>query len=161
MAEYLPKDWRDQVSFDPDTGELERAEEALFLSAKSGSLFEPEMDEKEWAEFCKAATLEEEERKSKVPKSHSQLTPEQRKILKHGGENVKSPGVKKILKRREKLVERLRPQCVDADDSGFEEELLDDLGMTADEFKQVSPALGEISPKEWEDLEKRNQPKEE
>lgn len=158
MSEYLPKDWRDQVTVDPTTGELDRAEEALYLSAKSGSLFEPDMNAKQWEKFCVAAELEELERQAKTPKAHSQLTPQQRKLLAYGGENVKSAGVKKILKRREELVKRLRPQCVDANDDVFEKEMLEGLGMTEEEFRGVDKSLGAITPQQWEALEKRNKP---
>ncbi len=160
MSEYLPKDWRDQVTVDPTTEELDRAEEALFLSAKAGTLFEPEMNASEWDEFCHAATLEEQERRDGVPRARSSLTKEQRTVLAQGSDSVKSAGVRKVLKRRDDLIKRLRPQCTAVnDDEKIMEEMLDDLGITAEEFKNVDKTLGAITPQEWEDLQARNKPK--
>ena len=86
MPEYVRKDPRDLFTIDPTTEELDRAEEALFLSAKVGTLFEPEMNTGEWDEFCRAATLEEQERRDGVPRTRSSLTEEQR-----NGRRVASP----------------------------------------------------------------------
>ena len=160
MGEYVPKDWRDRIVVDPDTEDLERKEEALFLSAKAGSLFEPDMTDKEWKRFCKAARLEEEERRAKIPRKDSQLTKKQRELLKKGSTSIKSEGVKKVIAERDELIRRTRPQCVDPDDSEFEKDLLEDLGLTEEEFKSVNKGLGQISEEEWQELEKLNQPEE-
>ncbi len=153
MAEYLPKDWRDRITIDQSTGDLERQEEALYLSAKSGSLFEPDMTDQEWGKFCEAAELEEFERRAGVPKKLSSLTTEQKEILSKGGESVKSAGVRKIIKKREELIKRLRPQCVDTNDAAFEDEILKETGLTEEEFKTVDTSLGKISETEWKQLE--------
>jgi len=158
MAEYVgEKNWRDRVTVDPTTLELERQEEALFLSAKSGSLFLPDMTPKEWARFVEAATLEEEERRNGVSDEFSQLTKKQRLVLEKAGTSIKSKGVRKVIEKRDELMKRLRPQCADVDDAQFEKELLEELGMTAEEFKQVDSRLGRISEQEWQGLEKANE----
>lgn len=160
MAEYVRKDLRDRVTVDPGNEELDRAEEALFLSAKAGTLFEPEMNASEWDEFCHAATVEEEERRDGVSRASSSLTKEQRAVLDQGSDSVKSPGVRKVLARRDDLIKRLRPQCTAVnDDQTIMEEMLDDLGITAEEFKHVDQTLGAITPQDWEDLQARNKPK--
>ncbi len=148
--------WADRTSIDPQSQELEATEEQLYLSAKSGSLFEPEMTQEEWRQFCDAAALEEEERKGGVPRKASRLTKKQTELLQTGAESVKSPGVRKVLKRREELIKRLRPQCVDPGDEAFEKEMLDDLGLTEEEFKAVDKRLGPLE--DWEELEKLNEP---
>jgi hypothetical protein len=158
MGEYLPKDWRDQVTVDPDTEALERAEEALHLSAKSGSLFLPDMTPKEWRRFVKAARIEEEERRAGVPRKASRLTEKQRAVLEKASESVRNIGVQKVLKRRDELVKRLRPQCVDADGGEMAEQMLEELGLTEEEFKALDKSLGRISEVEWQELEARNQP---
>jgi hypothetical protein len=158
MAEYIgAKDYRDRITVDPSTQELERQEEALFLSAKSGSLFLPDMTRKEWARFVKAATLEEEERRAGVAEEFSELTKKQRLVLEKAGTSIKSKGVRKVIAKREELMERLRPQCSDVTDEVFEKELLEELGMTAEEFKQVDTKLGQISETQWQELEKANE----
>lgn len=154
MAEYVQKDPSDLFVSDPESRELDRTEEALYLSAKSGHLLEPEMTPKEWRQFCEAAGTEEEERRSGTPDTLSRLTPEDRALLDKGGESVKSPAARKLLERRERLIKRLRPQCVDANDEAFEKELLDDLGLTAEEFKRIDKSLGPLQ--DWDELEKRN-----
>lgn len=154
MAEYVPKDVRDHLSFDPESRELDRTEEELYLATKSGQLLEPEMTKKEWRKFCEAATLEEQERRAKTPEDLSTLTEDQRELLDKGGESVKSPHAKRLLAKREELLKTIRPQCVDANDDEFERELLEDLGMTADEFKQIDKSLGPLE--DWDELEKRN-----
>lgn len=155
MAEYVQKDWRDNVTFNPEEAELDRQDEALYASAKAGSLFEPDMTPKEWRRFCRAAGIEEEERKMKVPKRHSQLTKKDRAILDKGSDSIKSAGVRKLIEKRDKLIERLRPQCVDAEDFQFEKELLEEIGMTEEEFKKVDKSLG-LSEQQWQELEKLN-----
>jgi len=158
MAEYIgEKDYRDRITVDPSTLELERQEEALFLSAKSGSLFLPDMTQKEWRRFVRAAELEERERRAGVPHQDSELTKGQRKVLDKAGTSIKSKGVRRVIEKREELMKRLRPQCCDADDAEFEEQLLEELGMTAEEFKQVDTKLGGISEQEWKKLEKLNE----
>lgn len=159
--EYMEHSWKDSISVDPANSELDRTEEALFLSAKSGSLFMPRMGPKEWARFCEAAELEEQERKDKVPKSLSQLTPRQRKTLKKASESVKSPGVRKVLARREELMKQLRPQCVDVNDEDFETALLEELGMSEEEFKEAAGRQGKMPEQEWQALEALNEVKEE
>lgn len=153
MAEYVPKDWRDRITVDHSTGDLERQEEALFLSAKAGSLFEPDMTGEEWEKFCQAAELEERERRSGVSKKLSALTSEQKKLLSKGGESVKSAGVRKIIEKREELIKRLRPQCVDPNDAAFEDDILKEIGLTEEEFKAVDTSLGKISEAQWKQLE--------
>jgi hypothetical protein len=155
MAERVYKDWRDHVTVNPEESELERQDEALFASAKSGSLFEPDMTPKEWRQFCRAARIEEEERKAKVPKRHSQLSKKQRELLDKGSGSIKNAGVRKLIEKREELIKRLRPQCVDANDAEFEKALLEELGMTEDEFKRVDKSLG-LSEQAWQELEKLN-----
>jgi hypothetical protein len=112
------------------------------------------MTAKEWRKFCDAAGLEEQERKDKVPKEYSQLTKSQRKLLKHAGESVKSPGARKLIERREKLIKHYRPQCVDPNDEEFEKALLEDLGLTAEEFKNIDKRLGPLE--DWDELEELN-----
>ena len=153
MGEYVNNSWKDLVTVDHRVSDLDRSEEALFLSAKSGSLFEPDMTPGEWKEFCEAAGDEERERKAKVPKEFSQLSDGQREVLKKGSESIKSEGVRKLIERREDLIKQLRPQCVDADDSVFEAELLEELGMTEEEFKNLDTRVGEITEKAWQELE--------
>ena len=157
MAEYLPKNWRDHVTIDHGTEELERQEEALYLSAKAGSLFEPDMTQKEWNRFCEAAELEETERRAKVPRQYSELTKKQRRVLKKGSESIKSAGVRKVIEKREELIKHLRPQCVDVNDDDFEDEILKELGITEDEFKGIDKSLGNITNEDWQELEKRNE----
>jgi len=161
MAERVDHSWEDSLSVDPANRELDRAEEALYLSAKSGSLFLPKMGPKEWKRFCDAATIEENERKFKVPKSQSQLTASQRKTLKKASTSIKSPGVRRVIEKREELIKRLRPQCVDANDEDFEAALLEELGMTEDEFKTAAGRTGKMPEKEWQALQKLNEVKEE
>lgn len=155
MAEHVPKNWRDQVSVDPDNKELEKSEEALYASAKSGSLFEPEMTRKEWNDFCTAAAIEEEERKGGVPEEESALTDKQRKLLELGSQSIRNPGVRKVIEKRAELIKRLRPQCVDPTGEEMEREILEELGMTVEEFKAVSKKLGPLD--NWDELEALNQ----
>jgi len=108
-----------------------------------------------YAAFCRAAGIEEEERKAKTPKRHSQLTEKQRELLDKGSDSIRSAGVRKLIEKRDKLIERLRPQCVDAQDFEFEKELLEELGMTEEEFKQVDKSLG-LSEQQWQELQKLN-----
>lgn len=158
MAEYVgEKNWRDRVTVDHSTEELERQEEALYLSAKSGSLFEPDMTQEEWEKFCRAAETEERERRAKVPRRHSELSNRDRKVLRKGSESIKSAGVRKIIEKREELIKQLRPQCVDVNDKEFEDEILKELGITEEEFKGVDKSLGNITNEDWQELEKRNE----
>lgn len=160
MAEYVHKDWRDHVTINTGEAKLERQEEALFQTAKSGSLFEPDMTKKEWRRFCRYAAIEEEERKAKIPREHSQLTEKQWALLDKGSGSIKSPGVRKLIAEREQLIKHLRPQCVDAQDVEFEKQLLEEIGMTAEEFKHVDKSLG-MSEQAWQELEALNEPEEE
>ena len=151
MAEFVPKDVRDHLSVDPDSAALDRTEEELYLATKSGQLLEPDMTQKEWRKFCKAATIEETERRAGTPSS---LSAKQLEILEKGGESVKSKHAKKLIAKREELIKSIRPQCVDANDDEFEKELLEGLGMTEEDFKKVDTSLGPLS--DWDALEKLN-----
>jgi len=62
--------------------------------------------------------------------------------------------VKKVLAKRDKLIKKLRPQCVDPNDDAFEKEILEDLGITEEEFKNIDKSLGRLA--DWDDLEERN-----
>lgn len=160
MAEFIDRNDADRFTADPGTEELRKMEEGVYLAAKRGSLFMPKMTRREWAKFCRAATIEEHERQVGVPAGRSQLTKGDREAL---GKitRLRSPAVRKMLQRREELIETQRPQCVDPNDEEFEDAILEELGMTAEEFSQVDKKVGHITPQEWEDMEAKNRPNEE
>ena len=134
-----------RCTVDPDSIELDRSEEAIFMASKSGSLFEPDMDEDEWQAFCEAAEKEQLEREAKTPAEWSQLTAEDRERL----TNVaipRNPGVRKVLKRRRELVTRARPQSIDPEGLELANEIARDIedafGLSADEWGQIDTTLG-------------------
>ncbi len=135
----------DRCSDNPDATALEKQEQALFMAAKSGSLFEADMSPEEWEKFLVAAEIEETERKAGTPEKLSRLTEEQREVL----ESVsipKSKSAQKVLTKREELIERARPQCVDADYSEQADEAAKDVkkefGMERQDWAFIDTTLG-------------------
>lgn len=159
MAEYSDTSDADRVYIDPEAEELRRQEEGIYMAAKAGALFMPKMTRRDWAAFCRAATIEEHERRMGIPPSQSQLRRKDRAAL-DKVQNLKSPKVRRMLKRREELITTQRPQCVDPNDEDFEDAILQELGMTAEEFSQVDKSTGGAIP-DWDEIEAENRPSEE
>ena len=160
MAESVDRTDADRITVDPASEKLRLAEEGLFMAAKRGSLWMPKMTRREWAQFREAVTIEENERKFGIPEHKSELTSKHKAALDKIAA-PKSKSVQKMLDDREDLIPHVRPQCVDPNDEAFEDEILEELGMTAEEFSQVDKRVGNITPQEWENLQALNEPSEE
>jgi hypothetical protein len=129
----------------PNAEDLEREEQAIYMAAKSGSLFEADMSEEDWEQFLFASEIEETERAAGTPKSHSRLTEAQRSLL-SDAQIPKSKVIQRTLTKRRELIERARPECVDADGSELAEEAAKDIekefGLSEADWGQIDTSLG-------------------
>jgi hypothetical protein len=96
-----------------EAGELQSVEDKIFVQAKYGDLFEPDITRGDWEAFCVAAEKEEVERRSYVPAGNSQVTEDERTLLARA-DTYRDEGAEQLLEKREKLARAVRPQCTDA-----------------------------------------------
>lgn len=105
----------DFISTPHDSLALERSEQEIqYLARSKGdtSLFEPDIPRDKWGEFCVAAEKAEIERRTYVPAGKSTVTVEERELLKRG-DVLRDEQAEALLEKRDGLVEKARPQCVD------------------------------------------------
>lgn len=108
-----------------ESNELERREQEIAQLARSRtdtSLFEPDIPREKWGDFCAAAEKEEAERRSYVPETKSQVTEEERELLKRG-DILRDEQAEALLQKRDTLMEKVRPQCVDPEYKSEAEEI--------------------------------------
>ena len=96
-----------------EAGELQSVEDKIFVQAKHGDLFEPDISRADWEKFCVAAEKEEAERLSYVPKGKSQVTEDEKKLLARA-DTYRDEQSEALLEKRDRLARAVRPQCTDA-----------------------------------------------
>lgn len=96
-----------------EAGELQRIEDRIFVEAKNGDLFEPDISRSDWEAFCVAAEKAEVERLAYVPKGQSQVTEDEKKLLARA-DTYRDEQAEALLEKRGRLARSVRPQCTDA-----------------------------------------------
>ena len=116
-----------------DAIELQRTEDDIWLAARRGSLFVPDLAAKDWDDFCSAATKAETERRNCVPPGRSTLTEDEHLILKRA-DSCRDEQTAALLEKREELSRTVRPQSVDVDGT---EEAAEVEKLLAEEFGDI------------------------